>query len=521
MKFSVIVTNVSNDNQLKKTLDSLKGLKYLSEILVKTDINLNKFQFKNPKIKIIKDTEPSDKYSVAAESSANIIYQLNCGNKLAKKSKTFFNNKDNLRNIQNGHLYLPAKVTVIVKNKFFKKLQISTRKKFKFINKNIILDRKNVIHKLENRDNEFSEKNFNTVLNADNVIFTKEDYLNFCHNKLDKSFQEPFSGNLDLIYIYLKNDLKLFFTENFENKIIIYKDNLQNIDNSRETIIKQLKKIIELKEKSSPPRNNQRLHFITYGTKNFRIAKSHILKVANHSGIFKESYGYNNFNLSNDFKNEFNQILSQKRGAGYWIWKHEIISRTLDDLKEGDILIYSDAGSSFNYYAKNRLFEYIEMLNDTDYGNFRIECESIHKENQWTTSQLFDYFNIDPLSEVGDSVQLEATHMIFKKNKHTSEYFNEYKKLLKFDPHLITDKYNNLNQSSYFKENRHDQSIFSLLTKTLGGVVIKNETEFKRNYEEQYNYPFLAVRKHGHGMRDSLKFLSNLDKKNNQPIYFN
>lgn len=161
------------------------------------------------------------------------------------------------------------------------------------------------------------------------------------------------------------------------------------------------------------------------------------------------------------------------------------------------------------------------MLNDTDYGNFRIECESIHKENQWTTSQLFDYFNIDPRSEVGNSVQLEATHMIFKKNKHTSEYFNEYKKLLKFDPYLITDKYNNLNQSSYFKENRHDQSIFSLLTKTIGGVVIKNETEFKRNHEEQYNYPFLAVRKHGHGLRDSLKFLSNLDKKNNQPIYFN
>ena len=44
-----------------------------------------------------------------------------------------------------------------------------------------------------------------------------------------------------------------------------------------------------------------------------------------------------------------------------------------------------------------------------------LNARSIHKEKDWTTRELFDYFEIDPFSEIGASTQLEATHMIFKK----------------------------------------------------------------------------------------------------------
>ena len=201
--------------------------------------------------------------------------------------------------------------------------------------------------------------------------------------------------------------------------------------------------------------------------------------------------------------------------------KHEIISSLLKRVNENDIVVYSDAGSSFNYFAKNRFEEYIDMLNDSEYGNFRIECESIHKEKDWSTKELFHYFDIDPFSDTGLNTQLEATHMIFKKNEHTRDYFEKYREILKVDPYLITDKYNLNKQIDSFKENRHDQSIFSLLTKKYGGVVINNETEFKSSLNQQYNFPFLAVRKHGHGIKDTLKFLTNYKGINDQPVYFN
>jgi len=34
-------------------------------------------------------------------------------------------------------------------------------------------------------------------------------------------------------------------------------------------------------------------------------------------------------------------------------------------------------------------------------------------------------------------------------------------------------------------------------------------------------YPFLAVRKHGHGIKDTTKFLLNIDDMKNQPVFFN
>ncbi|BCV01085.1 MAG: hypothetical protein CM15mV39_0900 [uncultured marine virus] len=53
----------------------------------------------------------------------------------------------------------------------------------------------------------------------------------------------------------------------------------------------------------------------------------------------------------------------------------------------------------FNYYAKNRFKHYVDELNASNYGNFRIECESIHKEKDWTTKELFEYFDINDSSQ--------------------------------------------------------------------------------------------------------------------------
>ena len=84
--------------------------------------------------------------------------------------------------------------------------------------------------------------------------------------------------------------------------------------------------------------------------------------------MFEKCFGCDSSSLSKDFKNEFEDILNLNRGAGYWIWKHEIIiSSLLNSINENDMIIYSDAGSSFNYFAKKRFEEYIEMLNESDF----------------------------------------------------------------------------------------------------------------------------------------------------------
>ena len=107
--------------------------------------------------------------------------------------------------------------------------------------------------------------------------------------------------------------------------------------------------------------------------------------------------------------------------------------------------------------------------------------------------------------------------MFFKKNNDSEDYFNQYRKILDENIELITDSLNNKNQIDSFIENRHDQSIFSLLSKINGSEVIPNETEFRTRQDIQYKYPFLSVRAYGHGPKDYLKYILNqkIYKRNN------
>ncbi len=265
---------------------------------------------------------------------------------------------------------------------------------------------------------------------------------------------------------------------------------------------------------------NQKLYFITYGDKKFSAGKKHLIGLAKHSNFFDYCISYSPSDLNSDFVTKYKHIFEAERGAGYWLWKYEIIKNLLNEINDEDLVIYCDAGASLNYFAKKRFNEYIDIINSSKFGNFRIECESLFIENQWTSKELFNYFNLDVNSEIGNSVQLEAGHMIYKKNIHTINYFNEFKKVIDFDPELISDKYNSTEQKENFKECRHDQSIFSILSKKLGCEYIKNETEFKERPNEQYEYPFLSVRQGGHGLKDKAKFFFNYKSINTKPIYF-
>ena len=260
--------------------------------------------------------------------------------------------------------------------------------------------------------------------------------------------------------------------------------------------------------------------FLTYGDKKFSVAKKHLVLLAKESSMFDHIVSLGPSDLDSDFKKEYAHILREQKGGGFWIWKHRIIKNVLMDISNNDLVIYCDAGASLNYKAKKRFQEYIEIINSSEFGNFRMECEPQYKEYQYTTRELFDYFNVSHSKKIKSGTQLQAGHMIFKKTKHTENYFKSYSELLKNDALLITDIYNSKEQDQGFIENRHDQSIFSLMTKIYGGEIIKNETEFKHRPLDQYSYPFLSVRTYGHGFRDKARFYLNKKKYSKEIVYF-
>lgn len=266
--------------------------------------------------------------------------------------------------------------------------------------------------------------------------------------------------------------------------------------------------------------NNKKIHFYTYGdSKKYKVSKKHLIHLAKLSGLFNKLYSFSFNDVPKKEKYPYNLIFNNDRGGGYWVWKYLILEKLLNNTKEGDIIVYCDSGSSFNYHAKDRFLEYIDMLNHSEFGNFRMESKKHHIEKFWTTKEIFQYFNVEKDNKVTDTTQLLGGYLLFKNCDHTKNLLNIFFDLLSKDWELISDKYNN-NQIPNFLENRHDQSIWSVLTKKYGGEIIENESFFNKNEENQYNYPFLSVRNYGHGKKDTIKFNLNFRNMKTTPVYF-
>ena len=247
-------------------------------------------------------------------------------------------------------------------------------------------------------------------------------------------------------------------------------------------------------------------YFITYGDDAYKYSKIHLIELAKKSNRFDKFLNLGPKSLSKQFRNEFTDILKNKRGGGYWVWKHEIIMNLLLSIKENDIILYCDAGSSINNLPKanKRLDEYFEIINDKNNTFLRFETEKNFIENQYTSKEVFKAFNVSVNSEIATSTQLQAGVMFLKKNNESIDFFKNYKKILKSDNNLITDFYTT-NQSESFIENRHDQSLFSVLGKQYESFILENETEFRNRKNLQYDFPILTVRASNHGMKDKVK----------------
>lgn len=239
---------------------------------------------------------------------------------------------------------------------------------------------------------------------------------------------------------------------------------------------------------------NKNMKFITYANNLYYNAKERLLKEAKEFGVFNSVKGFGPEDLSPDFRKNYTDVLSQKRGAGYWIWKLDIIEQSLKNMIDGQILVYLDAGCSFNIKGKKRFDEYIEMLKKSKYDILSFQMQK-EKENQYTTKEIFEHLLVDKKGKEALSGQYLGGVLFMKKGKHLRLLLDKYRQVLEEDMYLFTDKYNK-NQCKEFKDNRHDQSVFSLIRKIYGSeVIIGDETYFDDfKSEEAMKYPIHALR---------------------------
>lgn len=122
-----------------------------------------------------------------------------------------------------------------------------------------------------------------------------------------------------------------------------------------------------------------------------------------------------------------------------------------------------------------------------------------YKEYQYTKKIIFDYFeenfknnNIEISKDtMKNSIQCLGGVQIIKKTKHSSKIIKIWSDITK-NHFLINDMITN-EEIPEFIENRHDQSIYSILVNIFGSIKLKDEVDFD-NWTDGNEYPFLAKR---------------------------
>lgn len=238
------------------------------------------------------------------------------------------------------------------------------------------------------------------------------------------------------------------------------------------------------------------IHCITYGDNKYKNARIRLVNQAKKFGIFKTIRGFDRSDLTLEFQEKFQDILNMPRGGGYWIWKLDILKQLVDKVPENDFILYLDAGCHLNINGMPRFYEYINMFNDNDYGILGFQMAN-QPEKYWTTTQILNYFDINENDkDMIESGQLIGGILILRNNAHLKLYLQEFEKCIKHDKYLITDNYNKINQNNYFKDNRHDQSISSIIRKKIGSIVVPKDESWCPPFGkgESLKYPFWAAR---------------------------
>ena len=197
------------------------------------------------------------------------------------------------------------------------------------------------------------------------------------------------------------------------------------------------------------------IYVITYADEKYKVPQNYCEYTAYKYGA-DAVYKFDKNDIDKKFLKNNQDILNAPRGGGYWLWKSYFINRVLDECKESDWVVYTDSTLYFN----RNLQEYIDKYIEQDI-KFAVQ-ETKFLERQFTKVDILEALDCND-DRYASTKQLAATVIIIKNCKENREIVAEWLKYSQ-NKKLITDDIIKPNCDEFI-ENRHDQSILSLICK--------------------------------------------------------
>lgn len=162
-------------------------------------------------------------------------------------------------------------------------------------------------------------------------------------------------------------------------------------------------------------------------------------------------------NLTETFKELASPTINEERGAGLYIWKPFIIWQQMLEMKDGEILIYSDAGQEFVSDIK----PVVDCM-DEDIMFFSNGWPHI----DWCKADVFHLINPgwfpNAAEKYKDQKQVQASLIFFKVNQKTKDFVKDWMLFLLM-PGVGDNSPSVISNYPTFQETRWDQSVLCCL----------------------------------------------------------
>lgn len=219
------------------------------------------------------------------------------------------------------------------------------------------------------------------------------------------------------------------------------------------------------------------LWFVTFGDSRLKQAHRRIRKQAEKMGVFGDRIRiFDEHSLDADFcENMKGRLIQGSRGFGYWCWKPQVILQVMREMPEGDVLLYVDIGCHLNPKGLKRLEEYRQLA--IEHGIVAFQSRALGElartdlsmhflpERQWTKMDIIKFFGVVNRADILDSGQIGSGIILVANNSFSRNLIIDWIKCYYNHFELVDDTPSKFPNVADFVENRHDQSIFSLLCK--------------------------------------------------------
>lgn len=231
-------------------------------------------------------------------------------------------------------------------------------------------------------------------------------------------------------------------------------------------------------------------HFISFADSRMTDSLNRLHRQAKALEFFDETTPFTQHDLLPEFTSRMGKYLTPScKGFGYWSWKPWIISHTLQKMKDGDRLLYLDAGCHINPAGRKRFREYVDTL-DRD-SNGMLVFYNGQPEYKWTKGDIFRHFSISPENtRITHSQQIAAGHVFIKKSPGTVELIRDWLHIFYNHLNLVDNSPSVSPNLEGFVENRYDQSIFSILCKLRGVTALPCSETYAEDWDRLALFPF-------------------------------